>query len=197
MLTPPPDIGCHQFAALGPQLQALAEKADSDMALMDTLSILTLLDRPVMILQKTTPTAIAAGFAPLDVVYNTVEYTNGGGFTFSPSLTSANLLLPNRSPRQWFYVGAYMKTAAIDNGNWLMRLNVGDRDPITGSVTNYEFDRQYEAQASYAATGEDVWVETYIQSGGGGVRILAAHGEVGSVNVTGGRMWAVALSDER
>lgn len=205
-LARPPVPLCGTFAALGPQLQALAEAADADMGRMANSEMFSALDKPFLILNKTSSEPVIAGFPAFPDLYdsidfNTVEATNNGGITqlLSSSSVPPGLTLPVTSKQRWYYIGLYMQFPVSPvNTQWKCRLVVGNVNPITG-VNNRTIVRHSTVTSpTNAATGNDyLWLDCIAPSFGGNVFPGIKHDAATDQSCNGGRFWAIEMATRR
>lgn len=195
-------LSCEGFAALGPQLQTLAQAADTEMAAMSTGSILQALDSPAMTLSDTAAVSVLTGFI-VNIPFAVVEFDNTNGLIVpSPIFGSAPVAarLPAVNPRQWYYVGLYLKTEAhaATTTKWKVFLNIQDADPTSSGVVNTTTYVRSIITLGGAATSFDyLWFEAYVPSGGGFIYVQAYHDAAVNLNVLDRRFWVMNMSAKR
>lgn len=205
--TRPPAPSCGSFAALAPQLQALAEAVDSDVTLQLTTSeIFEALDPPFITLLKSSNDNInpVGIFQPVsfDVGFATVEATNGGGFTqgtFIPGDNPPAVILPNTAQPRWYYTGLYIQCDnSVGSTQWKLRLRISNTDPVTGITSQLRFVRAYEAPFAAGTGNEYIWADFLFSSTGGRIIPEACIANtVATEVVQGGRLWCMQMTPRR
>jgi hypothetical protein len=205
--TRPGAPSCEQFAALAPQLQALAEALDSDVSReLTTAEIFQALDPPFLTLVKTATDNISAlGFfqpVSFDVGFATVEATNNGGITqgtLVPGDNPAAMVIPNTVSPRWYYCGIYIQMDnSFANTQWKLRLRVTNVDPVTGFSQSTFFVRAYEAPTAAGTGNEYMWADFLFSSTGGRIVPEACIANTVTTElVQGGRMWCVQIAPRR
>lgn len=203
--TRPPAPACGSFAALGPQLQSLAEAADSDMQTLSTQEIFRALDPPFLSLVKTATDNIddSLFYQPVsfDTGFATVEATNNGGIIQGTLVSGDNppaMILPNTPQQFWYYIGLYIQSPVnLEGTQWKLRLRVTNLDPVTGVTTHTSFIRGYSAPLVPATGNEYLWADFFVPSNGGRITPEAAMFGSPLVQVNAGRIWAIQISPRR
>ena len=201
--TRPPAPSCGSFAALGPQLQALAEAVDSDLQTLSTAEIFKALDAPFMSLTKKSTDPIDPVIQwpiSFDVGFATVEASNGGGIIQGGVPVGGfpeAVVLPTTAQQYWYYIGVYLRSPVnTPSTGWKVTLYVDDTDPVTGNNRLFQFTRNYESPPIAATGNEFIWADFLVPSRGGGVAITGVL-NANTASVDAGRFFVMQMAPRK
>lgn len=199
----PPTVPCEGFAALGPQLQAVAQAADTVMCGMTSTAILSAMDGPAATFVHPGGLVVPGdGVTYAIPSYNATQEFNNNGTTGPIGIVGGTNgpYISALTQRAWFYVGVWMQTnasAAVGN-RWKMRLRVQDTDPVTAATSYISYFRHWRNNFAGAVGGaENLHLGVLVPTGGGYIEVALKQDSGGNINTVTGRLWVARMSKKR